>query len=230
MNYFLFDGFRSDTAGLLVERKKTYGLPERDVEKIHVPGRSGDVLIDHGSYKNVRVSYDCAAQSLDALEFLRSALTAGGGYRLLTDSYSPWQRMALFASALDFDELILNRAYRFTVVFDCKPQRWADREQSISGSNSVALTNPGGCTTTPKVQITGTGNVTLICGSAGSLALTGLTATAVIDSEAKVAYLQRADGTCTNIAVPFFPELTGGTISATDNVTQIQVWPRWNKI
>jgi phage-related protein len=139
MNYFSFDGFRSDSAGLLVERKKTYGLPERDVEKIHVPGRSGDVLIDHGSYKNVRVSYDCAARSVDALELLRSALTAGGGYRLLTDSYSPWQRMALFASALDFDELILNRAYRFSVVFDCKPQRWFDREQLLSAST---ITSP----------------------------------------------------------------------------------------
>jgi phage-related protein len=230
MNYFAFDGFRSDSAGILVERKKTYGLPERDVDKIHVPGRSGDVLIDHGSYKNVRISYDCAAQSVDALETLRSALTGGSGYRLLTDSYSPWQRMALFASALDFDELILNRAYRFTVVFDCKPQRWRDREQSISGTNSVALTNPGSCTATPKVQTTGIGNVTVTFGSAGSIALSGLTASAVIDSEAKVAYLQRADGTRTNIAVPSFPELTGGTLSASGNVTALTVWPRWWKI
>jgi hypothetical protein len=109
MSYFTFDGFRSDQNGILVERKRTLGIPERDVEKIHVPGRNGDVLIDHASYSNAKISYDCAVKNISALENLKAALTSGSGYRLLTDSYSPLQRMALFASALDIDELILQR-------------------------------------------------------------------------------------------------------------------------
>ena len=156
MNYFDFDGFRSDTAGLLVERRRTLGLPQRDVDKISIPGRNGDVLIDHGSYQNVRVMYDCAARDISALELLKQALTAGGGYRLLTDSFSSWQRMALYASALDIEELILQRAFRFTITFDCKPQRWHDRAQQISGTNSMVIARPAGFTQgDPRIEITG---------------------------------------------------------------------------
>ena len=35
MNFFVYNGFRSDEAGLLVERRDALGLPTRDVEKIH---------------------------------------------------------------------------------------------------------------------------------------------------------------------------------------------------
>jgi len=225
----MYGGFRSDTAGLLVERRHTLGLPERDIEKISIPGRNGDVLIDHGSYQNVRVSYDCAARDNAALELLKQALTAGGGYRLLTDSFSPWQRMALYASALDVEELILQRAFRFTVAFDCKPQRWHDRAQAIAGVTVVTVMRPAGYTQgDPRIEITGTGPVTLTMPQ-GNIALGTLTGLAVIDSEAMVAFRVNTDGTRTAIDVPFWPRLTAQstTITSTGGVTGINVHPRW---
>ena len=229
MSYFVFDGFRSDAAGLLVERRRTLGLPERDVEKIHVPGRSGDVLIDHGSYQNVSVAYDCAARDNAALELLKQALTVGG-YRLLTDSFSPWQRMALYASALDIEELILQRAFRFTLTFDCKPQRYYDRAQVIIGTNSVTAAWPAGFTQgDPCIEITGTGAVTLTLPQ-GNIPLGTLTSLAVIDSEAMVAFRNNTNGTRTAIDVPFWPRLTAAstTITATGgSVTGLKINPRW---
>jgi phage-related protein len=205
LNYFVFDGFRSDTAGLLVERRRSLGLPQRDVDKISIPGRSGDVLIDHGSYQNVKVAYDCAARDNAAVERLKQALTSGGGYRLLTDSFSPWQRMALYASALDIEELILQRAFRFTITFDCKPQRYYDRAQAITGTTSVTITRPAGYTQgDPRVEITGTGSVTLNTPQ-GNIPLGALTGSAVIDSEAMVAFRNNTNGTRTALDVPFWP-------------------------
>ena len=228
MSYFVYDGFRSDTAGLLVERKNTLSLPARDVEKIHVPGRNGDVLIDHGSYQNALVSYDCAARNIAALEGLRAALTSGAGYRLLTDSYGPWQRLALFATVLDIDELIMQRAYRFTLTFDCKPQRWADRAQAVTGGSSVTVARPAACARgDPRIEITGTGSVTLTMPQ-GSLPLGTLTGSAVVDSEAMIAYRNNTNGTRTAIDLPFWPRLTAPstTITATGSVT-LKIFPRW---
>ena len=229
MSYFVFDGFRSDTAGLLVERKNPLGLPARDMEKIHVPGRNGDVLIDHGSYQNALVSYDCAVRDASALEGLRAALTSGSGYRLLTDSYCSWQRLALFASVLDIDELIMQRAYRFTLAFDCKPQRWDDRAQAMMGGSSVPVVRPATCARgDPRIEITGTGNVTLTMPQ-GSLPLGTLTGSAVIDSEAMVAYRVGAGDIRTAIDLPFWPCLTAPstTITATGSSINIKVFPRW---
>jgi phage-related protein len=229
MNYFVFDGFRSDTAGLLVEQRNTLGLPQRDVDKISIPGRSGDVLIDHGSYQNVRVSYDCAARDNAALELLKQALTAGGGYRLLTESFSPWQRMALYSSALDIEELILQRAFRFTITFDCKPQRYYNRAQSITYTNSATITRPAGFTQgDPRIEITGTGAVTLTMPQ-GNIPLGTLTGSAVIDSEAMVAFRNNTNGTRTAIDVPFWPRLTAQStnISATGSVASLKIYPGW---
>jgi phage-related protein len=228
MSYFIFDGFRSDAAGLLVERKNTLGLPARDVEKIHVPGRSGDVLIDHGSYQNLRVTYDCAVRNISALESLRQALTSG--YRLLTDNYHPWQRLALFATALDIDELILQRAYKFTLAFDCKPQRWFDRAQAVTGTTSVTVARPTGYTRgDPRIEITGTGNVTITVPQ-GNLVLGTLTGSAVIDSEAMVAYRNNTNGARTAIDLPFWPRLTAASTTITTtggSVAGIKIWPNW---
>ena len=226
-NWFSYDGFRTD--GILVERKNTLGLPVRDVEKIRVPGRNGDILIDRESYQNVRVSYDCAARDVAALETLRSALTHGRGYRLLTDSYHPWQRLAMFSSALNIDELIVNRVFKFTVVFDCKPQRWHDRALNISGTNSVIVTRPSGYRQSdPRIEITGTGNVSLRL-PAGDLPLGSITSTVVIDSEAMVAFRVNNNGTRTAIDLPFWPQLTaqGTNVQTVGNVTRIQIQPRW---
>ena len=57
MRYFFFNGYTSYEMGLIVEGKNIWGGPQKDFEMISVPGRDGDVVFDHGRYKNVEVSY-----------------------------------------------------------------------------------------------------------------------------------------------------------------------------
>jgi len=115
--------------GLSIERKGIFGVPERDVERIHVPGRDGDVLFDQGSYKNVTLSYDVAVVDYTAKEMLFNQILLGRrGYQLLRDSWGPWERMAVFYSAVNPKEALSNRLMRFQVPFDCKPQRYYMRD------------------------------------------------------------------------------------------------------
>ena len=57
MSYFFFNGYYSYEMGLIVEEKSIYNGPQPDFELISVPGRDGDVILDHGRYRNVEVSY-----------------------------------------------------------------------------------------------------------------------------------------------------------------------------
>ena len=57
MSYFFFNGYYSYEMGLIVEAKSIHNGPQPDFEIISVPGRNGDVLLDHGRYRNVEVSY-----------------------------------------------------------------------------------------------------------------------------------------------------------------------------
>jgi phage-related protein len=130
---------------------------------------------------------------------------------------------------LNIDELIMRRACRFTLAFDCKPQRWADRAQAVTGGSSVTVVRPAACARgDPRVEITGTGSVTLQTPQ-GNVALGTLTGSAVVDSEAMIAYRNNTNGTRTAIDVPFWPRLTAAStaITTTGTVTNIKIYPRW---
>lgn len=63
MGVITFNSRLSSTFGIQVEQRPNYELPEKDYEIIHVPGKSGDILIDKGSYKNVDRIYNIAIGS-----------------------------------------------------------------------------------------------------------------------------------------------------------------------
>ena len=45
--------------GVQFGSKSLYNAPKRNVENISVPGRNGDVIIDHGNWENIDVTYSC---------------------------------------------------------------------------------------------------------------------------------------------------------------------------
>ena len=51
---FVFGSFDTSTSAAYYKLQPiNFPTPEKDVETFEVPGRSGDLLIDYGSYKNV---------------------------------------------------------------------------------------------------------------------------------------------------------------------------------
>lgn len=51
--YFVFNGHSSADFDLYINGGETYNFPERDVELLEIPGRSGALTVDNGRYKNV---------------------------------------------------------------------------------------------------------------------------------------------------------------------------------
>lgn len=58
-DFFIFGGVNSLDYGVLLDGSGTTTAPERDVMTVTIPGRSGDLLVDAGRWKNTTVSYHC---------------------------------------------------------------------------------------------------------------------------------------------------------------------------
>lgn len=134
MGIITYNGISSEELGLVVEHYPNYKTPTRDLEFIHIPGRNGDLVYDHGGYQNVRKEYEIAfvadlkkankeewnARAQSVSRWLRSA----NGYARLTDDYeSDYYFMAAYEDGLDIENILM-QAGRIKISFNCKPQRY----------------------------------------------------------------------------------------------------------
>ena len=104
--YLVFGGKCSKDFGIYVSGSGTFNAPERDVERIEIPGRNGELIIDSGRFKNESVSYPAFIRTSfrSCADVAREWLLSYPGYRRLEDSYNPeCFRMASFTGPLDFD-------------------------------------------------------------------------------------------------------------------------------
>lgn len=252
INWFEYNGIRSDSKELLIAEKRIYTAPQRDVEMIHVPGRNGDVLIDHGGWNNVDVSYTVQFVGLPTkAPELRQWLQATG-YHVLKDSYQPdYFRYGVFTSVMDPEEIARNVG-RLQLIFSCKPYLYraytdATTQDKItlnasSGSitsatgatvtsGSAKITNPEAYASQPYIKITaGSGSVSLYIGSK-QYSFSGISSYVEVDSELMSAY--KGSTLCNNqILFTSFPVLEPGdnTIQVSTGITKVEIIPRWRRI
>ena len=129
---FIFGSFdSSESSGKYYKLEPiNFPTPEKDVEIFEVPGRSGDLLVDFGSYKNVELSFAVAIEPKDEgdtfltlYDALRTAIMVQSGYQRLEDSLYPNEyRMAQAVSV----EVGKNDTKNGTAIItlDAKPQRY----------------------------------------------------------------------------------------------------------
>jgi len=120
--------------GLVALGRGTYGAPERDIERVHVPGRNGDLLFDNGGYLDIDVTYPCSISEnfADNVQKLKQHLYKSPGYHVLTDSYHPDEyRLAEFRGPFDPDVFTArnNDGGNFDLTFHCKPQRFLSKDK-----------------------------------------------------------------------------------------------------
>ena len=236
MKQFVFNGVGSASMGLAITGSGTYNAPERDLETISIPGRNGDLVIDHKRYKNIPVTFpvsicdDFAAYA----EGVRAWLLKSGGYQRLEDDYDPDHfRMALCKGPLSFSTDFQNRIGECSITFDCKPQRFLKAgERAITAENGGYINNPTGFPALPLITVYGSGS--------GNLRVHGcrveikeLDEFLTLDSEMEEAYTATASGSrkyCNgSISAPEFPVLRPGArdISWDGGITKVEIIPRW---
>lgn len=114
-----------------------FDAPERDVTKVSIPGRSGDLLLDNGRFKNVTVEYDCLIASDDAVRDFNNLvawLKSMKGYQRIEECFHPDEyRLGIFypvISAKSADRKTIN----FKLKADCKPQRFLKEGEAEYGN------------------------------------------------------------------------------------------------
>ena len=225
-----FNGRSGDEFHLVVERFPEVILPSRKHEKVSVPGRNGDILIQQDAFENVSQRYEIyisAEQTrFTPISHKVAEWLCVKGYQRLEDSYFlDTFRLAAFQGGLEIEN-ILNRFGRATIEFDCKPQRFYKFGDFFNDmANGQKLLNPSPFTAKPVLVTSGTGSATITINN-NTLELEDCN-NMTIDCEIMQIYQNNVSKNGT-IEGDFF-ELPKGEseITWSGGITGIKLKPRW---
>lgn len=231
INHFTYNGKSSGELGLIVNGVNIYGSASRVVDKVQVPYRNGDLLIDTGAYNNYMLSYTVGIinNTKATAEAISEWLLAPKGYNRLTDTYNTdIYRMATYYNQLDYTLSMLYRYGSATISFDCKPQKYlltGDLTTTITSNSTLA--NPSLMVAKPLVRVYGTGSFSI-----NDTEVTVNTVDEYVDIDSESMQCHKGDVNCgQNVQLTEYPTLVGGDNTVTlDGVTRLVITPRWWKI
>lgn len=238
MGTLVFNGISSRDVGIEVETFPTYDIPEREYTAVHVPGRNGDVIIDNGTYKNVKRSYLVSIATYNVSYHQKMAAVAkwlhtASGYARLDDSYEPdFYRMAYYNSELKIEN-IFNEAGKATLEFICKPQKfYRDGDIPLTFTSTGRLYNHTGNIALPLIEVT-TDNTqgTISVGGVSVTILANSGTSIILNTELQDAYNNQNVNKNPYIVLTDgeFPILSPGINSVTfsGGVQSVKVTPKW---
>ena len=235
----MFNGRSSKDSGFEIELFPAYTFAEMDIESVHIPGRSGDVITTRGkSFFNVQKPYEVSMGSMvDTLpvmaERLSSWLHSAPGYARLEDTYEPdYYRMACYHESGEIEN-ILNHGGRGTITFDCKPQRFLKSGEAFRKIDSPMIwRNVAGQPATPRIRVRGlqNGNGSIIINST-AIKIVKITDGMILDSELKDAYMGTANlnGDVQLDRYKGYPMLVAGEnrVAFDGDIKWLEIQPNW---
>lgn len=233
-----------------------WATPSRDVERIIIPGRNGELLRDNKRFNNLEIVLGFSmirSGTAAELHDLLAEIAAGVGYKRLTNSEDPDHfRLAAFVAetAPTFGQL--KRTGSVELTFLCKPQKYLTDGETMIAARSEAspaqLRNLTDYPAKPLIQIAA-GETVRILGmttAAGwEITYSGSTGPAILDFETLYFYTE-ASGSAESVAdsvtvsklgttaqqaeLPEFPVLAGGTwyyFASLASTPAAKIAPRW---
>lgn len=154
-------------------------------------------------------------------------------YVRLENSFHPSvYRMARIAKHVSVESLV-EKAGKFTINFDCMPQRWlVSGEIPVTFTVAGTLFNPTEFPAKPLVIVNGSGPGNVTVGTA-TVQIKALGDQIILDCEMLNAYRKPGEGAAENknssVYAPVFPELTPGmnAVSFDGDIESVTVIPRW---
>ncbi len=240
--YFTFDGVDSRDYGIYLSSTIKIGGTQPNVEKISVPGRSGDLLRYEGSFSNVGFSAECfvAAENVqDKLAAISQWLLGTEGYRKLRFPWEDGFRLAYVANAPGV-ECLSDSIRAFALEFGCMPQVYTDAGQETFEITSGTVLQNSWMEARPLIRVYGASNGTGFLNfrqdsDSTIVRISGLTPSppVMLDCETQDAYRYGLNGSKlnmnSNVQALEFPTLPHGdtTISWTGDITKVEITPRW---
>lgn len=239
-NYLIFDGKNLADFGVWISGTGTANAPSRSVETIPVPGRNGTLTIDNGCFENATVQYPAFIRQDFARNMtgLRTFLGSSVGYQRLEDTYYPDEfRLARPIGELEATPSQHQVTGRFTLKFDCKPQRFlkiGEQPITVTSKTGHIIRNPG-MESKPLLICHGTGGYGSITISYGaqtstSVSFVDINGTITLDCETMNAYSGTENkNSAVSLQYEGFPTLMPGdnSVSVFGAVTKVEIVPRW---
>ena len=229
----IVDGVGLDTFGVYISGQGVFNSPGKAYDFRTVPGRNGAVIGIEKRMENIEVEYPAFMYSnfAENMRALRSFLLSRNGYVTIEDTYHTDEyRIGAFSGPLDADVLKTNRAGQFSLVFNCKPQRFLKSgNQVITLTASGTVENPGAFPSKPLLRVYGTGALRI--GNNGILIKDFYPYSYIdIDCDLGDAYYGAVNvNSYISTIQNDFPDLPAGenTLTLGSGITQVDITGRW---
>lgn len=237
-NYLTFGGVDCRNYGVYISGQGVFGAPSRAYDMTPVPGRNGYIAGTEKRLENIQVEYPAFVYSdfKNSIKAWRNFLLSCVGYQRLADTYNPDEyRMGIYAGPFDVDVTDQVNAGKFTMAFNCKPQRFLLSGETVQAfTASGTITNPTLFPARPLLKIVGAGAVTIggvaITIVSNAYASSGIYVDCdMLDAYSIVsgAYVSRNE--FVQLSQNDYPELPPGASSVTlgSGITRVEITPRW---
>ena len=238
MGVVKFNNISSDSLGIIVETIPDYEMPLKKYERIHVPGRNGDIIVDSGDYENVNRVYNMAivrvGASAPTVSRNLSKWLNQPGYHRLEDSYQPdVYMMAVYEEGATITNLF-DKAGRATITFNRMPQRYlkiGEKPLVYDDKNDkkATITNPTDQIALPLIKVYGSGAGTVTIGP-HVMTISSMSGYLYIDSSKEDIHKDYTNMNGYVTITNGFPKIVGfGNIPVkfTGGVTRVDITPNW---
>lgn len=225
-----------DLYDMFITNAGVYSIPDNNYESIPIAGRNGNLLFDKTNFDNVEHKYPCIITGNfdDNFLHLKSALMLSEGYQILRDDFMPDEfYLAYFKRFENIHQPSLNPTKgSFTLVFERKPQRFADSGEEITEfTSSGTLVHPFLSASStrypalPRMRVYGSGTLTI-----NDISIEIDTDHAFLDIDCDLQeVLQDGGNLDVTLTDGAFPYLVGGSngIVLGSGITKVMIKPRW---
>ena len=229
-SFLIYAGKSTADFNVWISGSGTYDAPERDVKKVSVPGRNGDLTMDNGRFENVKMKYPAFIPRnwKENMAAFRAYMKSFTGYQRLEDTYHPEVYYeAILTDSFDPD-VFANKAGEFEITFDRKPQRWLKSGEqflpTVTGTTNIY--NPTLFDAKPLIRVRGTGTFHI-----GDTTMEVLTNPVYIDIDCDLQDCYyglnnlNANVVLTSGKFPVIPP--GAVAIKAGNVSSLEIKPRW---
>lgn len=226
MGWFMFNGKSSEDFGILIASVPERKRPERRVEEIIIPGRSGFLTRDEKAYDAYTISLECSTRGSSHLDEIIAWLTGSGELILYTEPDMVYH--ASIHNQIPISDVIY--LYNsFLLQFRVQPYKhkvgFCEYTETLTKADTII--NHGTVHAEPVITVYGTGDITLNINGA-DYPLYSVEEYITIDSEMMEVFKGDISQN-SKYGGADFPRLEVGenNISWTGEVTKVEIMPKW---
>lgn len=226
--WFKWNATRSDDRHIILNAAPPIIKPEERVQHVTIPGRSGELTVTEGDavFQSYIQTIPIAVHEASQVPVVENWLRGDGEVIFSTQPGLKQKARVIGAVTLEKHSRGLDW-WEGDVQFYCDPIKHGAEEQTIAVTTSGAsVNNPGDMTAFPRIEITGSGLVTVKAGGK-TLTIPACESGWIIDSENE--WILHGNTPLEGVCSGEFPILTKGanTVTFTGSITKLLITPNF---